>query len=565
MFSNGIRFSVSDLSPPTTRILPTIYFNRVDISLYDVQFDDETGARIPIPVSITASVVAALLRFQIICEDFGVPKHRIRVIATEATRTAINADDFLAAIKSGTGLSVELLFKEEEGRIGALGIASGFSEMQGFAMDLGGGSTQFTWLISKNGNIRLSPKGSFSFPYGAAALTRKLAELKHGKNEHDADQAVAEFRKEMLANIVNAYHSMQVPQEIIEKAKKEGGFPLYLSGGGFRGWGYLLLYINQVGGRHYPISIINGFSAQRSQFEDTDALKHVARNAREIFRVSDRRRLQVPAVAFLVNVLAEALPFGIKEAHFCQGGVREGILFQELLPSIRKQQPLEVGTLRFAPPSVETIHALLLAGIPAPSKTDGRAFPQSISSELLSSFVRTLYVHSSMSKESASTAALYSTSAGLMSSTHGVSHTDRALLALMLEERYQGELPPREVEFKHSLRSILTAEQVWWTRYIGKLGLLISEIYPAGIVNEAEPRVVLSAAWSSHLGKKKNKLGLELIWSIQKVKKDPMKLREALENHISVIHKVGKRKNWIGGKDGWGMAVHVMVVEEDIV
>jgi retrograde regulation protein 2 len=61
------------------------------------------------------------------------------------------------------------------------------------------------------------------------------------------------------------------------------------------------------------------------------------------------------------------------------------------------------------------------------------------------------------------------------------------------------------------------------------------------------------------LGKGGAKEGLTLTLSIQKVKNDPMKLMEALEDHTRVIEKVGKRKNWIGGKKGWGMAVKVVV------
>lgn len=520
------------------------------------------------------SVIAALLRFQIICNDLDVPRNRIRIIATEATRTAINATQFLAAIKGATGIDVELLTEEDEGRIGALGIASGFSDIQGIAIDLGGGSCQITWLISQRGSIRISPNGSFSFPYGAAALTKKLAELKKGKSKDEADRALAEFRRDMKANFVDAYHMLQIPQDLVEDAKKGGGFPFYLTGGGFRGWGYLLLYLSQVHGHHYPISTINGFTAQKSQFENTDVLKEVADTANKIFRVSDRRRAQVPAVAFLINVLAEALPHGIKEAHFCQGGVREGILFQELPPSIRRLDPLEVATAPFASPSTEAIYGLILGAIPSLSETGVRKFPESISSygfpesisgHVIRAFVQVLYVHSTMSKESSSTAALYSTSTGLMSSTHGVSHPDRARLALLLEERYEGELPPREVEFKSSLRQLLTPEEVWWMRYLGKVALLISRLYPAGTVDERKPRVILSAKWANNLGKKKNKRGLELTCSIQKVENDPAKLKEALEDHAGTITKVGKRKNWIGGKEGWGMAVDVKVVEEDIL
>jgi len=536
--------------------------HRNEISLFDTQFDSETGRRIPIPSSIINDVIAALLRFQIICADLGVPGNTIRIIATEATRTAINSDEFRDKIKKATGLTVEMLAKEDEGKVGALGIASSFSDMQGLVMDLGGGSTQISWMMVQGGSIRTSPLGAFSFPYGAAALTRKLEELTAGKSKDDAERALDKFREEMKTNFLDAYKKLEIPMELIEKAKSDGGFPLYLSGGGFRGWGYLLLYQSQVHGHHYPISLINGFSAQKAHFEDTKSLEEVARTAHQIFRVSDRRRTQVPAVAFLVNVLARALPHGIKEAHFCQGGVREGLLFKELPPNIREQNPLEVATAPYSRPSAAAISELLLCAIPEPSTADGKRFPESISAYVIRAFANVLYVHSVMSKETSSTAALYSTSTGLMSTSHGVSHWDRALLALMLEERYQGVLPPREVNFKLALSELLTAEAVWWTRYVGKIGFMISSLYPAGFIDPYKPRVGLTARWSTDLGKEGVKDGLKLTLSIEKVKNDPMKLKEALEGAVGIIEKVGKKKNWIGGRDGWGMAVKVMVVED---
>jgi retrograde regulation protein 2 len=59
--------------------------------------------------------------------DLGVPGNSIRIIATEATRTAINSAEFRKEIKEATGLTVEMLPKEDEGKVGALGIASSFS------------------------------------------------------------------------------------------------------------------------------------------------------------------------------------------------------------------------------------------------------------------------------------------------------------------------------------------------------------------------------------------------------------------------------------------------------
>ncbi|KAH8906504.1 Ppx-GppA-domain-containing protein [Coniochaeta sp. PMI_546] len=565
MGSNGIRFSVTDLSPPFSRILPTVHVYRVDISLYDAQFDAENGSKRPIPKEVIADVIAALVRFKIVCADLGVPEKNIHILATEATRGAINSAEFLRAIFSATGLPVDTLRKEDEGRIGALGVASGFSDIEGLMMDLGGGSTQITWLISQGGNVRISQKGSFSFPYGAAALTRKLAQLKKGKSKKEAEDALAKLRDEMVTNFQHAYKDLAIPASLVENAQANGGFQLYLSGGGFRGWGYLLLYMSEIGKKPHPISIINGYTVGRERFENTDALEEVARTAHSVFRVSDRRRKQVPAVAFLINVLSRAIPHGFRNAHFCQGGVREGFLFRELPPSIRLEDPLEVTTQRFAPSSVTAIFRLMMFSIPRLSAADHHRFPSSISAHVVKAFANVLYVHSVMDKETASTAALYSTSAGLLSSTHGVSHEDRARLALMLESRYMGELPPREVEFREALRRLLSPEEIWWTGYLGRVGYLTSRLYPSGRVDEVKPRVVYSAEWASNLGRKRSREGLRLIISIQKVRDDPARLKEALIDHVRIVEKIGKKKHWIGGEEGWGMKVQVNIVEEDIL
>jgi retrograde regulation protein 2 len=67
-----------------------------------------------------------------------VPSDKIRILATEATRTATNSVDFRQQIKNATGWEVDMLPKEVEGRIGALGVASSFSNVEGLVMDLGG-------------------------------------------------------------------------------------------------------------------------------------------------------------------------------------------------------------------------------------------------------------------------------------------------------------------------------------------------------------------------------------------------------------------------------------------
>jgi retrograde regulation protein 2 len=515
-----------------------------------------------------------MLRFQIVCEDLGVPKDRIRIIATEATRTAINSVEFCEAIHTATGLKVEMLPKEEEGQVGALGIASSFSRVSGLVMDLGGGSTQITWLVANNGDIQTSPRGSFSFPFGAAAMTRKLEELRAGKSYAEAEKLINALREEMKISFRDAYDKLEIPESMVNAAKEEGGYELYLSGGGFRGWGYLLLYQSQTNHREYPISIINGFWADKTEFEDTEKVKEIARSAHKIFRVSDRRRSQVPAVAFLVNVLAESLQDvgGIKKARFCQGGVREGVLFQELSNHIRGQDPLEVATEPFARSSARAMGDLLLCALPGMSNKvtndkhaiHERAPAASITVHVVRALANVLFVHSDLAKESSSTAALYSTSTGILASCHGVSHKDRALLALMFEERFEGELPPREAKYKASLARLLTNEEIWWTKYIGKVAMLVARLYPAGVVDEQKPRALIESQWKAGMGKHGCKEGLELKFLIDKQEGRKFMLKETMEEVMEAIEKVGRKKNWVPGRDGWGMKIKVIVKERNL-
>ena len=83
---------------------------------------------------------------------------------------------------------------------------SNISQFRGALMDHAdgsvGGSTQITWMIAKDGNVEISPRGSVSFPYGAAAMTRRLAEV-------DA-HAKAQLAEEMKANFIQAYHQLKV-------------------------------------------------------------------------------------------------------------------------------------------------------------------------------------------------------------------------------------------------------------------------------------------------------------------------------------------------------------------
>ncbi|KAF2012082.1 Ppx-GppA-domain-containing protein [Aaosphaeria arxii CBS 175.79] len=530
MGSNGIRFSITDLSPQTQRILPTVYLDRAGISLYDAQRADGR-----IPSTTTQQVVKALLRFKSTCRDFGVPDANVRIVATEATRKAANSEEYRAEIRRATGWEVELLAKEVEGRVGAYGVASSYGEVRGLMMDLGGGSTQITWLWTGDGEVRMSEAGSVSLPYGAAALTQRIGEV-GGKG-----RGYEVFGEEVVRDLKEAVGRIGIPRELLDRP---GGLPLYLSGGGFRGWGFVLMSEHSI--RPYPIPIINGMKVRTEEFQNTQDVRMAVQKEEtpEIFRVSQRRASQVPAVAFLIDCLAQALP-SITDVYFCQGGVREGLLFAEFDPRVRAEDPLVTATRPHARESTQELVDLLSTALKGPPSSIVRSGSKTSSTSLfdvalLTAFVQAMYVHSAYPKDLCAGGALRSTTTGVFSAAHGISHEQRAILAVLLCERYGGfgSISPTEQDFYRRMVQLLPAGLPWWCMYLGRVAAVLGNVYPAGLVREQ--RLAIKVSW--YAKKEHDVLCIDFTFS-----KPVDELDEGLHGALSKVEKAGKKKNWVGG------------------
>jgi retrograde regulation protein 2 len=536
MGSNGIRFSITDLTPATQRILPTVYLDRAAISLYDAQY--ENGNPIPIPEATIKQVIKSLLRFKSTCKDFSVPDEQVRIVATEATRKAINSEYFQEQIRNATGWNVELLPKEMEGKIGALGAASSYQNVKGLMMDLGGGSTQLTWIITEHGEVRMSGKGSASLPYGAAALSKRIeAAGKVGGKEYQA------FEREVVADLKAAVKTIDIPKELLESPE---GIQLYLSGGGFRGWGFILMSEHAI--RPYPIPIINGFRTTQDLFHDTEAVQAAVlkEDTPEIFRVSARRASQVSSVAFLVTCLAQSLP-SILNVYFCQGGVREGMHFADMDPKVRMESPLITVTKAHAPASTSQLVSTLREAIQAPPSASHK---QIFDDTLLTAFVQGMFAHMANVKDLRGGAALRSTTTGIFSAAHGISHEQRALLAILLCERYGGysSISPTEQDFYRRMVQLLPSGTEWWCMYLGRVAAVLAAVYPAGIIRK--PRVRIEAQWA--LTKKDNEKLCVNFGFVGEVDE----LDEGLHSALRKVEKAGKKKNWLAGQ---GYKVEVTV------
>ncbi|WP_348771538.1 Ppx/GppA phosphatase family protein [Azospirillum sp. SYSU D00513] len=77
----------------------------------------------------------------------------VRAVATEACRRAKNCNEFVDAVERETGIAIEIISTEEEGRLALAGCASLLDPKVPHAIvfDIGGGSTELMWLALERG------------------------------------------------------------------------------------------------------------------------------------------------------------------------------------------------------------------------------------------------------------------------------------------------------------------------------------------------------------------------------------------------------------------------------
>lgn len=107
---------------------------------------------------------------------------RVRAIATEACRRASNGGAFLARVKEETGLRLDVITTAEEARLALLGCAPllDFSHRRALVFDIGGGSTELSWVALDGSRGAADPErirsiGWCSLPWGVVNLSEHWA------------------------------------------------------------------------------------------------------------------------------------------------------------------------------------------------------------------------------------------------------------------------------------------------------------------------------------------------------------------------------------------------------
>ncbi|KAI1075078.1 Ppx/GppA phosphatase [Whalleya microplaca] len=507
MGSNGIRFSISDLSPPQARLLRCLYRERAAISLFDALSSSSSSGHLTFPPEIIIQVSETLARFKSIASDYGVPAEHVSVFATEAMRKAENAASMLDAIRASSGLGVYILAPEVEALFGAMGARSGFTDVNGLFLDLGGGSVQMTYVNSSIDNYdTIAAQTGKSLPFGAARLIKII--------ESSDRQAQTAALGDLQASMRSTFAQLQQRFPELKDTQtdpKNNGIDIYLCGGGFRGYGSILQHNDPI--QPYPVPMIGAYTVEGSFFSRVQSMRTANSHYEgKIFGMSKRRRQQFPAIATVVEALIEAIP-RIHTVTFCSGGNREGALLMKLPKTVREDSPLpllhQLGdnmssqTLRSV---IDTVQSAL------PTNTDLSDVPTVFTLGLGPLFVTNIWKRAGEPSDSNAAFELHQ-AVTRDPSAPGLTHLARAVLGLTLCSRWGANLGPIDKPLYIGLQKLVSRSNLeanFWAEYLGAIASLIAGICPAEPDTSDRLTKALKFNAKTAIGKKKIKVQLTI-------------------------------------------------------
>ena len=421
----GGRFAVLDIGSNSVRLVVYDRLERVPVPLFNEKALCGLGRGLEadnrLDAAAMAEALATVKRFTALARAMAV--ETLDAVATAAVRDAENGAAFVEELERRCGLAVRVLSGVEEARLSALGVLSGLPEADGVMGDLGGGSLE---LVPLKGGVA---GGGLTLPIGPLRLGPGG---KFGKARDAIDQALAE-----------------VPW----LAEAAAGRDLYIVGGSWRALGRV-----HMARENYPVHVLHGHAVEAPEMEQLALLLagFGKESMKRIEGVPKERLETLPLAALtLARVLRAARAARVV---FSAYGLREGVVFDRLPPAARAEDPL-IAACRSAagrgarfPAHADELMAWLDPLFGGESVAARRL---RLAATLLSDVA--WRIHPDYRAEHALLDALHGPYVG-------VSHHERAQLALMLHARYTGGEGGPEAE---RVRALAGAESAAEARRVG--------------------------------------------------------------------------------------------------
>ncbi|SOB87556.1 exopolyphosphatase / guanosine-5'-triphosphate,3'-diphosphate pyrophosphatase [Sphingomonas guangdongensis] len=297
--SNSIRLVVYE---GAARLPATLFNEKVAAGLG--RSLSQTGAIEPDAMKVAQG---ALARFAWLAREMEVAS--LRTVATAAVRDATNGAELLRHATS-LGLDAQILSGEEEASAAGHGVLSAFPDADGIVGDLGGGSLELVRVVAGTITDRAS------FPLGVL----RLAAIRAG------GRGALERRV----------------RDLLGSAGWSGrgrGLPLYMVGGSWRALVRLDMHLTA-----YPLPVIHGYGLSAADVDRiADRLKGMDRP--QLKAITDLSSSRIPTLDDATRLLGIVMAtLGSEQAVASTFGLREGLLYAELSPEQRAQDPLIVAT-----------------------------------------------------------------------------------------------------------------------------------------------------------------------------------------------------------------------------
>ena len=259
---------------------------------------DATGRLNPAGVEMA---LANIDRFSTLAHNMKVTS--LDLLATAAVRDASDGAEFMRALTSRPGIRAHIVSGQDEARFSGFGVMCGMPDASGVMGDLGGGSLELVAL--GNGGIGASS----TLPVGPLRL------MSSGKGDP----------KKIVVEAI----------EGVRWLREEAGKTFYAVGGAWRS--FARLHMEQAG---YPLHIIHHYDIPADEARAVARLiaVHSAKSLEKMPGVSRRRVDTLPLACLALDRLLAALK--PRNVVFSAFGLREGFYYQRLSEAERLRHPL---------------------------------------------------------------------------------------------------------------------------------------------------------------------------------------------------------------------------------
>ena len=253
--------------------------------------------------------IAAIARFKQLALSMGIQE--LTAVATAAVRTASDGQDFCQEVMEKTGQFIAVISGEEEAKLSAQGVLTGWPGAYGLVCDLGGISLELAEI--SNGKV-------------GTCTSSELGPLK--LMDIDKKKERLEYINSQLSHVAKSFF----PQNN----------RLFLVGGSWRA----LARIDMERSDH-PLRVLHEYRMEKKSIKELKYFikDHGLENIAKQCSISANRIMFIPYAIEILEKLSSV--FKSKDIAISSYGIREGMLYEKMPQMLKDRDPL-IEACRFA-------------------------------------------------------------------------------------------------------------------------------------------------------------------------------------------------------------------------